>query len=107
MVSSYRQPQLFLDVFFVNDRGFFWRSRLVRHGVQLDNSPSAEIYFSKRIKHRGKVHRASTEFDEAIGLLRIRAAGQPLDILQVQKKQPVAVFFDSLRRIAAALEIMR
>src|SRR5579864_5616320 len=87
--TSYRQSQFFLKIFFVGGSRLFGAVRVFGHRIQFHNHPAAEIDFAQRGKHRGNVHQALPQLHEAIRLPRVLAL-KTLDVLDVQKQQPIA-----------------
>src|SRR5207302_204546 len=77
--------------------------------IRRASSISFESSLSRFLFHmpRRKIHAPPAQFNKAERTFRVRAAWRGFHILDVQEEQPVAVLFDGLGRISAALEVMR
>src|SRR5215475_5689237 len=60
--------------------------RVVRHLIELDDRPPVEPDAFQRLKHRRKIHPATSELDEPVGL-GPTAGHRTLDILDMQEEQ--------------------
>src|SRR5690242_14913159 len=107
MANSYRHSEFFFQVFLADGSGLFGRARLVRHNIEFDDSPAAEIYFAQCSKHCGKVHASPAQFDKTERTPGLLAVRYRFYILDVQEKQAVLVFLDGLGGITSALEVVR
>src|SRR5438045_6988164 len=107
MANSYRHSEFFLQVFLADGSGLFGRAGLVRYNIEFDDGPPAEIHFVQCSKDRGKVHASPAQLHEAKGALASFAVRYGFYILDVQEKQAVLIFLDSLGGIATTLEVMR
>src|SRR5260370_24366139 len=58
MESSYRQSQLFLEIFLVVCGSFFRTVRILGNVVEFDDRPSAEIDFMQSFENGGGGHQA-------------------------------------------------
>src|SRR5688572_23605764 len=89
------------------DRARFLRRALrVRHTIQLDDGPARKLDVRQRSEERAEINVSSTQLDEAVRL-RCAAGRGTLDILHVQKEQPISVLPDCRCRITAGLTVMR
>src|SRR5713226_932500 len=107
MASSYSHSQLFLEIVFVRRGGFLGTVGVVGYSVELDDRPATEIYFAQSFEDGGDVHQAAAQLDKAIGMLRILASSEMLDVFDVQEEQAIIELVDGFHGVAAALEIVR
>src|ERR1051325_1625969 len=107
MANSYRHPEFFFQVFLADGSGLFGSARLVRYNIEFDDSPAAEIYFAQRSEHCGEVHASPAQLDKTERTLGRLAFRYRFYILDMQEKQAILIFLDSLGGISATLKIMR
>ena len=96
-------------VFFADRVRFFWRARLYRHAVQLDDRPALEADLVERREHplRSTFPRPSSTKQFSRDRSPVAPGTGDFDILDMQEDQPVAILPDRLGRVAAALLIVR
>src|ERR1700682_774296 len=107
MESSYGHSQLFLEILLVCRGGFFGAMGVVGNSVEFDDCPAAEIDSAQRFEDGGDVHESVPKPDETIGMLRVLASLEALDVFNVQEEQAIAEFLDGFRGVAAALKMVR
>src|SRR5438046_8301258 len=67
---SHAQPDRLFDVPFVDQRRLFGRARVVGHGIELDDGPTAILHLCECCEHALHVHRSASELHEPVSAAR-------------------------------------